>query len=1245
MKSETLSFSFAIVFAAGALTAFCDTAVWINTTGTDSGAKWSTAGNWEDGVAPDATDTAMTLDVYMTNDLAIVQRTRADKGLCFNKVVGTRREVIQTLSGDGCVRIRHPESFVGRWQPNFPPLSVGKAGFRLNFQPEVGRTDPYVIPWADLDYRPYFLPPTNQTITLATSVGAGAFVVGRVGTSKEVEMPGTVDLLDSPGPDSRALVRAGTLQLHGAAAVPAVVGDPWLHLDADAAASLTLGEDGATVEEWADVSGNGNKAVRDTGLALAAPKIVKDAESGRTAVSFGAFKGGAQAGTPFAEWTERFGEPAALRLGTAAEGVKELFVVFRDLVRTNSTPYFVGQSDSDASLSDNPFLRGLESAGFFSTDAATLPARTGDISLNGQHRLNETPDDLTRRLQVLSVRLEGGTASFTHLAYGYDALTKNKKTCQGGLVIAELIAYTNVLTTAERRQVNAFLKAKWLVGEESEDWDLGEVSLPSTKSSVSVAAGTVARIRSLRVKSGTLVKEGDGKLYVDRAYDPTLNLVINGGSVEFGKSRPLPSAAMAADPYCTFDASTLEGGASISEWTDPRGRNAAGEEVVVRMDAAGVPATVMANALNGLPVVDFGVVERTLSTSGTASKGNFCVNGVDGKCKTKAREVFVVSAKTDVYGQVLGSSNADFNTANEWRILSDPYGSGIAAAALWEVDGQPIDDPTDFANSVGTYQLLSYRSAEPLTFDAIAVGSRYGGVRVAEVIVYDRRLTEAERTATTRYLLEKWLPEKAAVLTKRLTKVPSITFAEGVTQGCAFGDEVEVVDYPANGDVVKTGPGALNLSDFLPSEGASLAAEGGVLSAHLNIRKGAALSFDATCLDTLEFEVGENGVTNVTKWYDRTYNGRYAEAEIASPLAALPALTNVPMAVTGDLRPVLDFGPYATKPASGLITTGAAAMNWSTWTDQYHATALQEFHIVVADTEADSATHQKIVGTRTTNENTPGCTSAQFERDGQKILSTTTRNGPINEGYIAVDSVETNRTYKTVRNRLTAYTFALTNQTSSGAAFARYGNTGYGGQQVGEAVVFATTNSVERRQAVSDYLTRKWVDPSFVGSYAWTFASLTVANGSRLELVSDVAERYTVPVFGGAGTIALGGAAGGVTTLVLDDGQLSVDGDLSLAEGFSTTVGVRGPGECDRLVVDGTLTLPATAQVALSFVHGATRLTGEFEIMRATALEGAASLAGWSCAELPGGRRVKFRRQGASVYADVRGPGLMLIVK
>lgn len=303
------------------------------------------------------------------------------------------------------------------------------------------------------------------------------------------------------------------------------------------------------------------------------------------------------------------------------------------------------------------------------------------------------------------------------------------------------------------------------------------VVAPAEGGAVAVADGTTGVVAGL--SGGRLLKQGGGELVADDVAAGT-DLAIQGGTV---KAMPVAEIikSPAGTPVIWMDAAAAASLVTVTSndvgrWYDCRTPG----------NTAGFFATnlynrpmLVTNALNGLPVLDFG----KLGQSGQANENRMMVFK---NYQTNIRSVFWVIGSRNGGGFLLGDSQVNGSARHFHRnsgsglfggVPGDPLWGGVGhekgivrAGETW-TNGVPVNGAATGLS--GGYDLVSWRLSQAddetnNTPGAVWFASCYaptdgrlnGGQELAEVLIYTNRLSEAVRQATERYLFRKWFPAR-----------------------------------------------------------------------------------------------------------------------------------------------------------------------------------------------------------------------------------------------------------------------------------------------------------------------------------------------------------------------------------------------------------------------------------------------------------------------------------------------------
>ncbi len=1228
-----------------------ETATWIaSQKGTVS---WETAANWEAGVVPAITNSldlsATNLVVTLAGDpqgLQVIDNpwTQEDGGdkvvLALNALVGGPKTEFDIWYANFCrpLLIRDPSRYLGAWA--IPSAWQRGAGSVMQLLSDVAWTS--TVNRVKLSGRMGFRVPTGAMAALEHPFGEGLFEVNRQYNGRRhvnTATAGTLDIRNSPGGESYLSLHDGAVTLHGRPGgdAPALVPGAAVHLDASAPDAFEF--DGAgKVRMWRAMPGTAVSAAAVSALsgleAVAAPTVVTDAATGKPVVDFGAYAANAAA---------QQGTSAALGLSETLRNVRELFIVFRDKSPKGIRPQFVGCSLRE---DERLFFRQTEGALFDQQNSdynAAMPVRAGEIRVDDQAEPFEVQGDFSRRLHVVSVGVNTNLTAAGDNPVAYLAMAERAEQF-GGIQIAEILLYTNALTSAERRQNNASLLGKWRPAAEARVWDYGELRFLSAAPEVTVAEGTVA-VREITLTDATtrLVKKGAGTLLVGRLSRPGLVIEVQEGNVRFVDTvvrgdDPQP----AADPFCWFDATAAaslvpDGTTGIAQWRDRRdGTNHYGKALhlappTAMTTLAGGTAvkhpnpTLNTAAADGRALVDLGDVcvadTQKAETLGASTSLRLYIDGSVSHAGTpNMREGYVVYYKSDETSCPVASSSYNlFNLRNSSKDLfaHQNYCHTHVIGGYWRYDGLAID-PTACANTCGEVHIVSFRFASKRAIDAFctdrgSIQYQIGGAKIGEVLYYDRLLTDQERRDTEAFLFRKWKGTATPQDAMAAEPQPSLALP-------ATGADTELgADTPYSPEFISgllgprlrfTGSGTFVCTNALTARTREIMLAGGGaldLTLDFDFFSNAWFHVDATHRAALDYL---SATTNaVARWEDIRANGLVATPFLRGTKAR-PFVVQTEVNDTGLVRPVMDFGEWYNGDSP---TNTASSMEWSA------RTALQEFYLV----QRDKGLHKGIPPENATEEqkrdygypclfgqlkqNTSwegddyyvaGSDQIAFFRNSEGLLANWGTQNVV-DGYIGVNGEQKDRTFAPATNTFYVYSFQLKAPDHHVQTFARRDSFQVGGQQVAEMICFAETNTAARRVEIENYLMKKWFGTGGA-ALTWPMERIAFADASS------------------------------ALTLRLDGCQ-----KMSLAALDCVFDGAR----VGRLTLAGTLVFPEAGVLGVDVTapRGAVGY-GVYPLVRATAIEGFEHVARWP-------RAVTFAN-GATCSVSVRASatGVDLVV-
>lgn len=367
----------------------------------------------------------------------------------------------------------------------------------------------------------------------------------------------------------------------------------------------------------------------------------------------------------------------------------------------------------------------------------------------------------------------------------------NKTANSGGIRLMELIVYRRPLSEREIVDVQAYLADKWynraLPGyarsaDDTED-EIQKLAVTGN-AEIDVPADATVTIGSLSIAEGVkLVKKGAGTLNIRGGEGLTTGVSVAEGRVEFAGRRVVSDeSAIAASPSLHLDAAGtyaldtyLENGTNfVRNWYSPDFDSFAFVPTYWNPTSNSGTHTLCPwvdteETLNGYPVIDFGEYNGSPSDSTSNPSMTF------GRALNGVRSAYVVIKFKDGCGQLLGSSRAvdadaeycDFSRNNYGkagdRLFLNGTGSTMAGSqASILTNGVPTDYKVV---PDGGFQLVEVHTAGGAHASALACDrykgidvfkARQGGVKIAEVVIYERELSDREKVSTRNRLMKKW---------------------------------------------------------------------------------------------------------------------------------------------------------------------------------------------------------------------------------------------------------------------------------------------------------------------------------------------------------------------------------------------------------------------------------------------------------------------------------------------------------
>ena len=662
-------------------------------------------------------------------------------------------------------------------------------------------------------------------------------------SSLEKTGAGTLALGESKGYGAPVRLSEGELSFPRKAIPTAIpqADDAFLHIDASAGNMTTVaGEDGEHVTHWRNESTlpwRGEAVYLHSTNDATRPLLVAHALNGKPVVDFGPAV--ARGGFRLDLTTNDM-----VRL-TAVDGVVTTIAV---VDTTDGGGSLFGFCDHKETWYTNPFTRMSNGVTKFRNGFADPGHNDSYLANNGL-----TMADCVHYVDGLRVDPTRG-----YPTPGWHVVAIQTPGCRvtsvgaqdGGFRLAELVSWRKPLSEAETRDAIAYLAAKWLkrrvpgyaAPEGTSDNVNGDVRDLTTADGTAIRVdGTgVARVANLTAE-GDFVKRGSGRLQLTGTIVMGGSVRVEDGSVEVVTAPDVTGdCELARDPSFHVDASDpstmktteVDGRKYVMMWFDADGR----DNAAVTPNVANSPWLNETDTLNGKPVVDFGEWKSRRSL-------HFCraLNGI--------RSAFVVLGSQNGGGDLLGSSFFPYEGAssglydfmrgerkvdNVVSLTHLFYGGYFTFFGPIYINGVK---GTQTSTLNGGYELIDVHptaGAHASAFSGTRLGSfdslgsnHNGGQRLAEVVLYERVLSERERLATRNFLMKKWFNAAAQPLPDPTSETVAIKAIEVAgTTSLGGGNPITTADIYGTGTVVKVGADVLSAGDLADFTGKVEVTEG-----------------------------------------------------------------------------------------------------------------------------------------------------------------------------------------------------------------------------------------------------------------------------------------------------------------------------------------------------------------------------------------------------------------------------------
>ena len=524
----------------------------------------------------------------------------------------------------------------------------------------------------------------------------------------------------------------------------------WLSADSGVQAASN-----GSITQWVDQSGNGNNATQNTISYL--PTLTASALNGRPVVTFGG--------------TNYFNLPNLMSGATAGE----IFIVVKAASATPSSSLGMMQFGSGTG-GCYPTSSGYVTENFGSTTTYSIPAPASGVAQYSIYDVSSQPGQFTASLDgVTLLNSTNNTVAFNVTPH----LGHNSNTAFNGAV-AEVIIYNNVLSAAQRVAVGQYLYLKYnppSLSVPSNPTGLTATPLSPTEISLvwsdvpSTTGITYSIWRQTGSGSYAVVAQVNNALsFIDSGLAPGTTYSYEISSSTLAGSSPGFSAAVGAATFSNGTDMPLTGmrlwlkadagveansSGSVGTWLDQSGNSNNAAQIV-----PGGQPLLAPSALNGRPAVKFVNGGQNLSLpnlmSGATAGEVFVVVKANSPMPTTGRGLLCFGSGTAAYyPNTAGEIVESFGSTTTYDVGLPPF--TLASYALYNVSSQA----GQWTARLDGVTLLSSTS-NSVAFNTVPYIGSNGSVgfdgEVAEVIVYNSVLREAQRASVYNYLGNKYLP-------------------------------------------------------------------------------------------------------------------------------------------------------------------------------------------------------------------------------------------------------------------------------------------------------------------------------------------------------------------------------------------------------------------------------------------------------------------------------------------------------
>lgn len=633
--------------------------------------------------------------------------------------------------------------------------------------------------------------PEGDTLVLKV-VGGYDYLVTKTGKGKLV-----VESANSE--NVRVDLREGILELNAnCPAAEAALAKAWFHVDATVAASMTTEEeDGKTlVSAWADVRGAGHPSATATGGHLShKPYVTANGCARLPVMDFGSLYNRATDGDLIMRGLDGYG--AAMVWSETCTNPTEVFAVIGDTEDAKKTlPSEVLAKPWGAGGRPNSFFGYTEAVTGYRGDNPQMALLHAESTLNKNGVTcivdgeMETPTSyaVPDGMHVIDLKMKDATKSSP-----LNAFARERTHAYGGVRIGEYIVFAESLTDAERAAVYSYLMRKWR---------------PLKLAKVTAAEGTEVRVPDgLQAHVGIFEDKGatvTGTIVSDATFGEDIAVA------EDVTDDPLPEVPAWFHVDAMSDRVSLSSAHQYEDkeifcWSDVRGRKSKNGAdypgdggIYAWCDLSVAKPFFNETYLGaGMPVVDFGPIWRKdMNTpkrcliwkqGSTSADEVVCEHPYhffvmvadhedakkgDGTNMSERDQAFIgnrckqapypTGAGNEAYPVLARGNRPSSGTPATYYLSQSGFNSSYGTGTM-RLDGEAVSTPGSSSFPEG-FHLVSIdmhpKSVEGgrCRCDAFATerNNLYGGQRLGEVIVVDRKLSAEETARIDALLMAKW---------------------------------------------------------------------------------------------------------------------------------------------------------------------------------------------------------------------------------------------------------------------------------------------------------------------------------------------------------------------------------------------------------------------------------------------------------------------------------------------------------